>query len=154
VRDHKTWSSQRSGAGQQNTVTKSLAASFVPECVQITMGFHGSRYLRFLKRRHIRASVESTLDAANAVPNSGFTFVENSQGASAAASELSRTLDTAIEQVDLEGTVQSGLWCSQPCIATNALLITSQEIWANSSGPSCVCWTKRPPSSRIPLWWD
>lgn len=99
------------------------------------MGLSGSKYL---KRRDTRASVESGLDAANAVPNSGFIFVENSQGASAAASELSKLLDTAIEQIDLEGTVRSGLWCSQPCTATNRLLIIimSQGTSVNSSGLS------------------
>lgn len=73
------------------------------------MSSPGSKYLRYLQRRKIRASVESGLDAATTVPNSGFTFVENSQGASAAAVELSRSLDTAIEQIDLEGTEQSCL---------------------------------------------
>lgn len=71
------------------------------------MGLSGSKYHRYMKRRDTRASVESGLNAANAVPNSGFIFVENSQGASAAVSELSKLLDTAMEQVDLEGTERS-----------------------------------------------
>lgn len=68
------------------------------------MNLVGSKYLRYLKHRKIRASIESGLDATNTVRNSGITFVENSQGASAAAAELSKSLDTAIEQIDLEGT--------------------------------------------------
>jgi hypothetical protein len=114
------------------------------------MSFARSKYLRYLKRREIRASVESGLDAANAVPNSGFTFVENSQGASAAAAELSRSLDTAIEQIDLEGTVQRGLWCLN--CHDRVADTTSQGISVNSSGFSWVGWTTRPQSTRILLW--
>jgi hypothetical protein len=50
-----------------------------------------------------RASAESSLDTSAAAPDSGFTFVKNSQGASAAVAELSRCLDTAIDQIELDG---------------------------------------------------
>lgn len=68
------------------------------------MGLSSSKF--YPERRHIQASAESGLDASNAIPSSGFTFVENSQGASAAVSELSKSLGTAMEEVDLEGIVR------------------------------------------------
>ena len=58
--------------------------------------------LRFLKRPVIRASAPSALNAFAAVPNSGFAFVDNSQGASAAVAELGKSLDVALDQLSLE----------------------------------------------------
>jgi hypothetical protein len=60
--------------------------------------------LRYMKKHsEVRASVDSVLTKSTALPSSGFTFVDNSQGASAAVAELSRSLDTAFEQIELEG---------------------------------------------------
>ena len=56
-----------------------------------------------MKHSEVRASTESALTTSAAVPSSGFTFVDNSQGASAAVAELSKSLDTAFEQIELEG---------------------------------------------------
>jgi hypothetical protein len=61
--------------------------------------------LRHLKHRNIRTSAASNLQVAAAVPNSGFTFVDNAQGASAAISELSKTLDIALDNVEFGGIV-------------------------------------------------
>lgn len=62
------------------------------------------RLLRHMKKHsYVRASTESALTTSTALPSSGFTFVDNSQGASAAVAELSRSLDTALEQIELEG---------------------------------------------------
>lgn len=58
--------------------------------------------LRFLKRPEVRASAPSALNASAAVPNSGFAFVDNSQGASAAVAELAKSLDVALDQIFLE----------------------------------------------------
>jgi hypothetical protein len=59
--------------------------------------------LSSFRHRRVRESAQSASQAAAAVPHSGFTFVDNSQGASAAISELSKALDFALEQIDLEG---------------------------------------------------
>lgn len=57
-----------------------------------------------LGRKPIRTSSQTSLDSASTIPNaSGLTFIDNSQGASAAAVELSSVLDDAIEQLDLQG---------------------------------------------------
>ncbi|KAJ5716604.1 hypothetical protein N7493_008515 [Penicillium malachiteum] len=47
-------------------------------------------------------STQSTLNASAAVPSSGFTFIDNSQGASAAVAELSDALIDAFEDFDLQ----------------------------------------------------
>jgi hypothetical protein len=59
--------------------------------------------LRHMKHSKVRASTESTLKSSAALPSAGSNFIDNSQGASAAVAELSRSLDTALEQIDLEG---------------------------------------------------
>ncbi|KAI9779635.1 MAG: hypothetical protein M1839_007300 [Geoglossum umbratile] len=51
-------------------------------------------------RRETRHSAASALSTSAAVPNSGFVFVENSQGGSAAVGELSHALDTAFDRID------------------------------------------------------
>lgn len=61
------------------------------------------RLLRHMKRPQVRASTESALTTSAAPPSSGFTFVDNSQGASAAVAELSQSLGLAFEQIELEG---------------------------------------------------
>ena len=43
------------------------------------------------------------LTASAAVPDSGFTFVTNSQGASSALIEFTNAVSAALEHVDLEG---------------------------------------------------
>lgn len=45
----------------------------------------------------------SALRTSAAVPDSGFTFIDNSQGASAAVAELSTALDTALDKIDWDG---------------------------------------------------
>jgi hypothetical protein len=62
-----------------------------------------SKVLKHLKRPKVRGSAESALIASIAVPNSGFTFVKNSQGASAAIAELSKSLGTALDEIELDG---------------------------------------------------
>jgi hypothetical protein len=59
--------------------------------------------LHHIRHRKVRASAQSALESSAALPNSGFTFVDNSQGASAAVVELLKSLDTALEHIDLEG---------------------------------------------------
>lgn len=58
---------------------------------------------RSLNSKRVRTSTQSSLDATALVPNSGLAFIDNSTGASAAVSELSRILDDAIEQLDFHG---------------------------------------------------
>lgn len=56
------------------------------------------------------------------IPNSGFTFVDNAQGASAAVSELSKTLDIALDNVEFGGIVH--LYA----VHTKVMLRMSQKI--------------------------
>ncbi|OJJ33423.1 hypothetical protein ASPWEDRAFT_174830 [Aspergillus wentii DTO 134E9] len=49
----------------------------------------------------------SALRASAAPPSSGFTFVDHSQGASAAVSEFSAALGTVLEQIDLDDDINS-----------------------------------------------
>jgi hypothetical protein len=65
------------------------------------------------KHLKVQASTESALTTSAALPSSGFTFVDNSQGASAAVAELSRSLDTALDQIKLEGNADHQI--SWPC---------------------------------------
>ena len=51
-------------------------------------------------RRKARHSVAAALSTSAAVPNSGFVFVDNSQGGSAAVGELSHALDTALDGIE------------------------------------------------------
>ena len=63
------------------------------------------KHLKHLKDPKVRASGQSALVASAAVPDSGFTFVNNSQGASAAIAELSGFLDTALDDFEFDGTL-------------------------------------------------
>lgn len=58
-----------------------------------------------IQRPKVLASSAATLTtSAAAVPNSGLVAsVDNWQGASAAVAELSQSLDTALEQIEVEG---------------------------------------------------
>jgi len=58
-------------------------------------------FIRLAKKRP-ETSV-SGLETSAALPNSGFAFLDNSQGASAAVSELSTTLGDALDLIDLDG---------------------------------------------------
>lgn len=58
-------------------------------------------FLNLLKRNPRLA--KSALKASTALPSSGITFVDNSQGASAAVAELSDALSAVLEQVDIDG---------------------------------------------------
>ncbi|KAH0561982.1 hypothetical protein GP486_003311 [Trichoglossum hirsutum] len=62
------------------------------------------KHLHQAKRRAkvVQDSGESALGGSAKLPNSGFAFVDNSQGSSAAIAELSGSLDVALEQIDYE----------------------------------------------------
>lgn len=62
-----------------------------------------------LKNKHFRASAQSGLNTAARLPNSDFTTVDNSQGASRVASELLASLDAILHQIDFEGIVSYSL---------------------------------------------
>lgn len=59
------------------------------------------RLLKLVQRNPKPAA--SALGASAALPSSGITFVDNSQGASAAVAELSDALSAVLEQIDLDG---------------------------------------------------
>jgi hypothetical protein len=61
------------------------------------------KHLRHANRPEARASANSAPTTSTKLPNSGLTFVDNSQGRSAAVAKLSRLLDIALEQFDYEG---------------------------------------------------
>ncbi|KAK4158740.1 Alpha/Beta hydrolase protein [Cladorrhinum sp. PSN259] len=55
-----------------------------------------------LTKKHPKTSASASRTAASSSV-SGFTFIDNSQGASAATAELSDALGTALDQIDLDG---------------------------------------------------
>ena len=65
------------------------------------------RLVSHIRHPRVRASTESALATSAAPPSSGFTFVDNSQGASAAVAELSKSLGLAFEQIELEGVTRA-----------------------------------------------
>ena len=65
--------------------------------------------LKLIKSGRVRASATSVSVASAGVPDSGFAFINNSQGASAAIAELSTRLDEALERIDMEGESWKGL---------------------------------------------
>lgn len=68
------------------------------------MGRSLRRLLRLLKlARKAPQSTQSTSKASAALPSSGFAFIDNSQGASAAVAELSDALVDVFEDLNLEG---------------------------------------------------
>jgi hypothetical protein len=61
------------------------------------------RFFGAIRNKYFRASVQSGLNGSATMPTSGFTAVDNSTGASRAASELLAGLDAALEQINFEG---------------------------------------------------
>jgi hypothetical protein len=63
--------------------------------------------LKLLQNRKARPVAVRTSNASTrsaiACPSSGFAFVDNSKGASAAIAELSERLGEALEEIELEG---------------------------------------------------
>lgn len=59
--------------------------------------------VRFLRKKPVRSSTQTSLIASAAVPDSGFGFVHNLQGASAALDEFSGAVSAALEYIDLKG---------------------------------------------------
>ena len=55
------------------------------------------------KRKLVRGSATTGLEASTRVPASGFAFVTNSQGASASIAEFSRVLDDILGEIEFEG---------------------------------------------------
>jgi hypothetical protein len=62
----------------------------------------GSKYFNLSRKPTVGASVESAMSNSAAAPNSGFVFVDNSQGASAAVAELAKSFDFALDQIDFD----------------------------------------------------
>ena len=67
---------------------------------------------KLARKKPVRGSAQSGLAASAAVPDSGFVFVQNSQGASAALRELSGTLSGVLELIDFDGVFVSPPFCS------------------------------------------
>lgn len=60
---------------------------------------------RLFKHKAARHSTTTSLEASTSVPASGFTFVNNSQGASASIVELSNALDDVLGDIEFEGSL-------------------------------------------------
>ena len=58
---------------------------------------------RFFKNKVARLSATASLDAFTKIPDSGFAFINNSQGASASIIELSNALDSVLKDIEFEG---------------------------------------------------
>lgn len=59
--------------------------------------------VRLLRKKPVQSSTHTSLAASGAVPDSGFAFVHNLQGASAALDEFSGAISAALEYIDLKG---------------------------------------------------
>ena len=59
--------------------------------------------LKLFRKKPVRSSTQTSLAASAAVPDSGFVFLHNLQGASAALDEFSGAVSTALEHIDLNG---------------------------------------------------
>jgi hypothetical protein len=57
---------------------------------------------KIFRKKPAQAIAQSSLTASAAAPDSGFAFVHNSQGASAALNELAGKLSGVLELVDLD----------------------------------------------------
>ena len=68
------------------------------------------------KSRHFRTSTQLGLNVAGALPSSSSVPLDNSEGASRAASELSAALDTAFDQIDFEGSTLTSVAFSLTCV--------------------------------------
>lgn len=66
-----------------------------PLCLKMLKGF--------FKHKAARHSTTTSLEAATSLPDSGFVFVNNSQGASASIAELSSALDDVLADIEFEG---------------------------------------------------
>lgn len=84
-----------------------------------------------IKNRHVRASAQSGLSRAATLPTSGFTAVDNSQGASRATAELSAGLDAALDQINFEDNPRAH------CTAELEHLDSKAAEYANSSLAFC-----------------
>jgi hypothetical protein len=59
--------------------------------------------LHFLRKKPVRSSTHASLTASAATPHSGFAFIDNSAGASAALDEFSTAISDALDLIDLDG---------------------------------------------------
>ena len=59
--------------------------------------------VRLFRKKPVRSSTQTSLAASRAVPDSGFAFVHNLQGASATLDEFSGAVSAALEYIDLKG---------------------------------------------------
>ena len=59
--------------------------------------------VKLFRKKPVQSSTQMSLAASGAVPDSGFVFVHNLQGASAALDEFSGAVSAALEYIDLKG---------------------------------------------------
>ncbi|KAH7128564.1 Alpha/Beta hydrolase protein [Dendryphion nanum] len=68
---------------------------------------------RLFRKKTVQASTHTTLAASAAIPDSGFTFVTNSQGASGALAEFTNAISAALDFIDLQDDSEDGPFKSQ-----------------------------------------
>lgn len=99
-----TWSSpspktthptQDSGAQSELNWLMSSSTNIMPPIKHLAV--------KLLRKKPVQSSTHASLAASGAVPDSGFAFVHNSQGASAALDEFSGAISAALEYIDLKG---------------------------------------------------
>ncbi|KAK4225447.1 Alpha/Beta hydrolase protein [Podospora fimiseda] len=78
-------------------------------------------------KKHPKITATASRSAAT-LPASGFTFIDNSQGASAATAELSDALGTALNQIDLDGNPVDRLRALFQKLDTEAIKYTNSKI--------------------------
>ena len=59
--------------------------------------------VRLFRKKPVQSAIQTSLAASGAVPDSGFVFVHNLQGASAALDEFLGTVSAALEYIDPKG---------------------------------------------------
>jgi hypothetical protein len=96
--------------------------------------------LRQAKRPAVRALATSILDTSTKLPNSGLTFVDNSQGSSAAVAELSQLLDIALEQLDFEGEPSDQLQLQLQRLNKEAAKYTNNQLNADGGAMPVEDW--------------
>lgn len=92
----------------------------------------GRLAFRLFRKKPVRSSTQTSLTASAAVPDSGFAFVNNLQGASAALSEFSGAVSAALEHIDLEDDSEGS-----PFRAQLKLLENATGEYSNSVTDSC-----------------
>ena len=96
---------------------------------------------RLWKHKTARHSTITSLQVATSVPDSGFDFVNNSQGASTSIIELSKALDDVLGDIEIEGSfISSKSWTGISCDGVTQVKPATLPKWKSPA------WITRQPS--------